>query len=251
MQTASEALDKGIAAIALDAGGVILLSPERTLAVLRKMKKTREALWDASRQLANRATVGTVKYQQDGTLRDCCKVRTSAGVNRFGPLAYQLVMANITPMWLHSDSSLSAGSSNVWNTMYKLSGLGGVYQRQWLGDLSSSGGEDDTIDTLNISFTAAETGWDLNTNPYENPGSADTTESGFLRFLATQTHMKPEQYGQMWAYRLAAQPPEIAALFAAGSDLKKKIVGEGIVPESALTKLFKDTIELFFDRRYD
>ena len=46
-------------------------------------------------------------------------VSSSSGVNKFGPLVYEIVMQSIYPAYLRSDYSLKEGSRNVWNKMYQ------------------------------------------------------------------------------------------------------------------------------------
>lgn len=144
-RTADDAINKNVAAFLsfgdLDAVTVVLMAADRTLQIAKRHEELLQSPTNSTadmkemiNQLQQRAVVGTV----DGNKVDdeLWKVNSSAAVNSFGPLAYQMVMFTINPGWLKSDKSLTSASQNVWNKMYELSEKG-VYERKWLGDFDS------------------------------------------------------------------------------------------------------------------
>lgn len=144
-QSVEGSLGKGIAAVNSE-GEVTLFSTRRVMSQFQRMQKTVDGVVgieykdkiNLAIKLAGDAVVGQVSYGNNGP--DLCSVSSSSGVNKFGPLAYQLVMYRIKPRWLRSDESLTTGddynriggSQSVWNNMYQLSKKG-VYERRWLG----------------------------------------------------------------------------------------------------------------------
>jgi hypothetical protein len=291
-QTVEGSLGKGIAAFSAR-GAIVLVSSRRVLESLRsrikkaglpsylKPKKTissteeeeedfdMDADWDERQNfqdklanaLSSHALVGSVVYHKTGTGTELFKVDTSAGVNKFGPLAYQLVMNAIKPMWLKSDFTLKEGSQGVWNKMYELSNQG-VYEHRWLGEFD--GGErlireatmvnDKTelymggfwkmikdynhmID-LNARLNEPE---QLPPNPYK--------EEVFLKFLEENPSARPYS-GQFWAYRLANPDPKIEELFDNGNDLLETMQTDYGIPQKTALGLITDAADKFFSRLY-
>ncbi len=287
-QSVEGSLGKGIAAFAVP-GAVVLVSTRRVLESLRsrikkagvpsylKPKKTISSTeeedfdmdddWDERQNfqdklanaLSSHALVGSVSYHKTGT--ELFKVNTSAGVNKFGPLAYQLVMNAIKPMWLKSDFTLKEGSQGVWNKMYELSNQG-VYEHRWLGEFN--GGErlvreaimaNNNTDlymggfwqmirdynhmiNLNARLNEPE---ELPPNPYK--------EEVFLKFLEENPNARPYS-GQLWAYRLANPDPKIQELFDSGNDLLETMQTDYGIPQKMALGLIIDAADKFFSRLY-
>jgi len=242
-QTAAESLSNGIIAIRTGNYGnrhISLLSKRRAEKALEKASVVIGS--DSSRlrkAIANDATVASVAYSEQSP--GLYAVQTSAGVNKFGPLAYQLVMFDIQPAWLKSDTSLSEDSMSVWQKMYDLSEKG-VYERKWVGDFAD--GLYIIYAMMGIArqwlgddfFSREDSGWD---------GTGD--EQSFLKFLAEkeeQDYADPALFGYFWAYRKTSHEPEIEQLFAAGDEFMSNISSPTAPREVVLG------VRDFFSRRY-
>ena len=262
-RTATDALDKGIAAISKQDYGsedeyddrhqVVLVSIDRAVSVLRTLEKNR---WPPTEEtdpgesaeigqrmarsvLAKRAIVGTVEYSlQDVGL---FKVNISAGVAGFGPLAYQLVMYE-TGEWLMSDESLKPASQKVWQKMYELSNKG-VYQRKWLGSWESNY----VLDRIHIgdSRDLQEYSDKLSYNEVE-----ESDEQSFLDFLQDR-NMKPEKYGWLWAYQQTSHDPKIKDMYKKGQELIQFLVEKyPSFSEADMADTFIKAANNFFRRLY-
>jgi hypothetical protein len=291
-QSVEGSLGKGIAAFAVP-GAVVLVSTRRVLESLRsrikkagmpsylKPKKTipppeedtdiepdeEEDDWDERSNfedklgysLSDNALVGSVSYHVTGP--EVYKVDTSAGVNKFGPLAYQLVMNAIKPAWIQSDSSLKEASQGVWNKMYQLSN-GGAYERKWLGEFNN--GEDRIKRALSVNGNTKvymsgyremikdyEHMIDINARliePEELPPNP-YKEEVLLKFLEENPSTRPYS-GQFWAYRLTNPDPKIQELFDAGHDLLKTLETDFNIPKGMALNVIRDAADKFFSRLY-
>jgi len=291
-QSVEGSLGKGIAAFTLP-GAVVLLSTRRVLESLRRRikkagmpsyLKTKKIIpppeedtdiepdeeeddWDERSNfedelgysLSNNALVGSVSYHVTG--QEVYKVDTSAGVNKFGPLAYQLVMNAIKPAWIQSDSSLKEASQGVWNKMYQLSN-GGAYERKWLGEFNN--GEDRIKRALDVNSNTEiymDGYWkmikdynhmiDINARliePEELPPNP-YKEEVFLKFLKENPSTLPYS-GQLWAYRLTNPDPKIQELFDAGNDLLITLEKDFNIPKGMALNVIRDAADKFFSRLY-
>ena len=259
-QSIEGSLGKGIAAVNSDRE-ITLFSTRRVMSQFQRMQKTVDGVgggsgndaWRNGRlaiKLAGDAVVGQVSYGNNGP--DLCSVSASSGVNKFGPLAYQLVMYRIKPRWLRSDESLTTGedgiggSQSVWNNMYYLSKKG-VYERRWLGSFFS---EDDIIAIRKLRNAKGVNGFiDDSLDDYDP--REDTSEKAFLDFLR-EKDMEPTDFGHFWAYQLQTPDPKIQELFDAGDRLKAEIAAlkiRGMAPFDIQATLEEASSE-FFGRRY-
>ena len=239
-KTAGESLSKGIIAIRTGnygGGHISLLSKQRAEKALEKASivvggdspRLRKAI-------ANDATVASVTYSEQSP--GLYAVQTSAGVNKFGPLAYQIVMFDIQPAWLKSDTSLSEDSMSVWQKMYDLSEKG-VYERKWVGDFAYG----PYIIPAMMEIAEQWHGDDFFTN-WDGKGG----EQSFLKFLAEQEekdYSDPALFGYFWAYRKKSHEPEIEQLFAAGDEFMSRI------SSPALSQGVAGGVRAFFSRRYN
>ena len=289
-QTVEGSLGKGIAAFALH-NTIVLVSTRRVLESLRgrikkagvpsylKPKKPTPSPeeetdiddglaeddddWDErrnfeeklARSLSNNAVVGNVVYHITGT--ELFKVDTSAGVNKFGPLAYQLVMSAIKPAWLKSDSSLVEGSQNVWNKMYELSNQG-VYERKWLGEFEAGKDKVRMATYINDETERAlEKYWQMLTahdRPAHNNQPKQVTqdpykEEVFLKFLEENPQARPYS-GQFWAYRLTNPDPKTSELFRNGDALLETLQTDFNIPKLMAFGIIQDAASKFFSRLY-
>ena len=242
-RTAGESLSKGIIAIRTgNYGGrhISLLSKRRADKALEKVSivagsdspKVRKAI-------ANDATVASVAYSEQSP--GLYAVQTSAGVNKFGPLAYQLVMFDIQPAWLKSDTSLSEDSMSVWQKMYDLSEKG-VYERKWVGNFTN--GPYIVEEMMEIAqHWHGDDFFSREGSDWKSTGD----EQSFLKFLAEQEekdNADPALFGYFWAYRKTSHEPEIEQLFAAGDEFMSR------VSSPTLSHGVAGGVHDFFSRRY-
>ena len=248
-RTAGESLSKGIIAIRIGNYGdrhISLLSKRRAE---KALEKTGIVVGGDSPRLrkaiANDATVASVAYSEQSP--GLYAVQTSAGVNKFGPLAYQLVMFDIQPAWLKSDTSLSSDSMSVWQKMYDLSEKG-VYERKWVGDFTDGPYIVEAMMEIAVQWHGDDffspdkflkkEGW--------NAESGD--EQSFLKFLAEQEdkdNSDPALFGYFWAYRKTSHEPEIEQLLAAGDEFMSR------VSSPTLSHGVAGGVRDFFSRRYN
>ena len=242
-RTAGESLSKGIIAIRTgNYGGrhISLLSKQRAEKALEKVS----IVWGSGspkvrKAIANDATVASVAYSEQSP--GLYAVQTSAGVNKFGPLAYQLVMFDIQPAWLKSDTSLSEDSMSVWQKMYDLSEKG-VYERKWVGEFENG----PYIVEAMMEIAQQWHGDDFFSregSDWESTGD----EQSFLKFLAEQEdkdNSDPALFGYFWAYRKTSHEPEIEQLFAAGDEFMSRVSNPKSYREVGLG------VRDFFSRRY-
>jgi hypothetical protein len=253
-RTPEEALSKGVAAAILE-DRIVLFSVDRVLQTtktfLEKNPKTKQNKSYYSEmlgtELAKRSIVGQVKLGSSG--QDLYTVKTSAGVSKFGPLAYQLAMVNIYPDWLMSDTSLTkgengaGGSADVWNKMYELSEKG-VYERKWLGDYDRDNIRSPLYTRMHAIDSDLFYGYNLNTY-----GTSEEGIQSFLEDHGRENQYSPREFGYFYAYRLANPSSiNVIELFNAGDAAMKEMKNLGIEdPESVIT----DAASEFFGRRYD
>jgi hypothetical protein len=229
--TPREALQRGIAAIRTE-GGVLLVNAGLVLELANE-GLTPDGF---SRAAANTdgVVVGTVQFEQDADTSDLFTVYISAGANKFGPLAYQLVMGSIYPGWLRSGASLTPGSKSVWNKMYQISESGRYessrYERKWLGEFRDEAVTSAMqVDSDTIHF-------------FENlaaySGEADTVK--YIKYQGG----KPGDFGFLWAYRSShSEPKQVSDLFDKGKELLKTL------PAKYADKMWL-TGSRFFNRKY-
>lgn len=244
-RTAGESLSKGIIAIrTANYGGrhISLLSKRRADKALEKVSIVAGSdSPEVRKAIANDATVASVAYSEQSP--GLYAVQTSAGVNKFGPLAYQIVMFDIQPAWLKSDSSLSSDSMSVWQKMYDLSEKG-VYERKWVGDFTDGPYIVEAMMEIAVQWHGDDffspdkflkkEGW--------NAESGD--EQSFLKFLA-KDNSDPALFGYFWAYRKTSHEPEIEQLLAAGDEFMSR------VSSPTLSHGVAGGVRDFFSRRYN
>jgi hypothetical protein len=206
-----QALNAKLAAVVSTGYGahrVALIDTETTLETLRSFstdseERAADRVVDADSVLAEVAW----STSKSGPSR----VVSSAGIDKYGPLCYQLVMYRISPGWLRSDTSLSDGSQYVWNKMYELSNSG-VYERKWVGDFSDPASQ--ISDSAGVSYESQEELYKYRDILYLEAKSDPEvlTEKYFLDWLA-DNGKKPEHFGQFWAYKMSSHDPQTSYLF--------------------------------------
>ena len=244
-RTAEEALDKRIAALQVQRTSespqrVILFHKGRTFEAITKAANEMDGIWDADPALKQRAFVGTVGYVPQFNEKDLYKVTTSAGVSKFGPLAYQITMYAIKPYWLKSDNSLSEGehgSSNVWNQMYARPE---TYERKWLGDFKTG------MNMLSKAMIAVDEHYDL-FKEYRKSEEIKSEES--VKKFLEEHNKNMAEFGHFYAYRIINPDPKIQDMFDAGETFLDDLENRGFdVVE--VKKLLDFSSQNFFARRY-
>jgi hypothetical protein len=207
-KTPLEAFDRGVAAVEVYSSVLLLVNVENTLEIAKEYNPR-----EFAREMVSSpgAIVGMLNYDQDNDSDDLFTVSNSAALEKFGPLAYQLVMARIYPGWLRSDSMLSPEAIDVWSKMYSLSNSG-VYQRKWIGDF-----RDEAV-TRARSVNSATVHFFQNLATY-------ISEEELVKYILD--HGKhPRDFGFFWAYRKRATDPKASELFARGKQLLEELPKE-------------------------
>lgn len=233
-RTAKEALSKGVIALhvsSTDTGlkKIVLFDADRAMNAINKAEQFDDALLP----LGKRAIVGTVSYKE--VKNDLQKVSTSAGVSKFGPLTYQLVMTSIKPAWLKSDDDLTEGegsSSNVWNKMYSMPE---VYERKWLGDWGD--------DLVRNAFLVNDAGKIVFKNFLKQP-TEETVTQHLKKYKKSMA-----DFGHLYAYRLISPEPKIKTMFKSGLAFLDEMEQQGFDQEE-IKSLVYDAATVFFERRY-
>jgi hypothetical protein len=240
-RTVIESLEKNVAAKVILDDTVVLFSTTRMLRIFLKGMKS--SLYQANFEywrdrmignVANSAIVASVSFEP--TASDLYSVGTAAGVSRFGPLAYQLVMQKIKPTnsWLKSDASVSSEAHNVWNKMYQLPDL---YERKWLGDFKN-------MYVRNALRTHAIKNYD--------PSVHGTTEAEVAVFLGG-TGQNPQDvfksHGNLYAYRLKNDIPDYKLLFEKGDMFFIDLDKYG-TSQMEFKDIFERAASRFFGRLY-
>ena len=238
-RTVADSLEKNIAARLLYDDTVVLFSiPQMNEIISNAMKSPLYNIdfeaWKkrAIESLSNSAIVATVSFEL--ITSGLYQVSTSAGIDRFGPLAYQLVMQEIkkTNSWLKSDASVSSKAHNVWNKMYAFSDL---YERKWIGDFNS----------LYIKTA-------LRTHAIKNydPSKHGTTEAEVATFLGGTGPNSQEifkNYGNLFAYRLINDIADYKKLYDKGEMFFSEI-GKYDISEKDFKHIFDKASSRFFSR---
>lgn len=179
---------------------------------------------------------GYVSYKRLAeTTESLFKVSTSAGVDRYGPLTYQLVMYVIDKSnkgWLRSDNSLTAGShssSKVWNGMYANSKA--IYEKKWVGDFYPESVTAGVLTRLTeVNDDVSSELYDYNQQLYRLNRDENyallryhLSEEYFLDFCG-EKKLSPSQFGHFWAYRLRNPTSSVARnMFELSTDLYQAV----------------------------
>ncbi len=208
--TAKQALQSGIAAI----GGkdhVVLLSFDRASRILQKYQKSRGQMWDA---LATQAIVGFLIFSRLET--GLFSVELSAGVNKYGILAYQLAMYTINmngQNWLVASHDLSEDSWGVWQKMYMYSNKNGqnVYRAKWLGDWGRPIDLHEALETAALHINSREFSRRVHNIIAKKLVSEKEVTAALGRYA--------EKCGNLWAYQLSRSPAQAEKMFEKGREL--------------------------------
>ena len=195
-----------------------------------------------------RATVAMVSYNEYSP--DLYKVDTSAGIEDFGPLAYQITMKKIDPAWLKSDVSLTKDSLVVWQKMYKLS-QEGVYKKQWLGYW----GWDELIPSCVRAWTntmhSPATKKYLEKYLEEVRENFRIDEAYFLEHIRkSDLDLTPAMFGNFWCYKKTSHDPLIDEMFQQGNKFIEEVKEKFNIDYDEFTIMVQDAVDQFFTRLY-
>ena len=256
-KTPEEALGKGVVALKVGRGGdnpvyILLVSKKRMLElapvdnnpvnpdetqILNILRVDTKPILNAT-AIANRAVVGMIKYREAGV--GLYKVSLSAGVNKFGVLAYQVAMFNSNG-WMRSDTNLSPDSFGVWNKMYAKPE---TYERKWLGDFGRTT-KKDLFDALK----ASDVGTDFYIQHLRNSElyyQTATSEEDFRKLLNSEGKDLSD-FGNLYAYKLINPNPKVNDMFAEGAELIDEIERRGYQGIPATLSVAATS---FFHRRF-
>jgi hypothetical protein len=250
-RTSEEAVSKGVAAFITKKDSIVLFVVERVIDITKRFvekypSNARKSYHNEmlGTELAKRSIVAEITTTSVGD--DLYKVESSAGVSKFGPLAYQLAMVNIYPSWLISDVSLTedGGSADVWNKMYELS-TKGVYERKWLGEFPPYSGSSPLVKRMQATAKGRKI------FRYYKP-MYETSEEAIQVYLEDhgfENEYSPYEFGFFYAYRLTnPQSVGVTNLFNLGDKVVEEMKTLGIDdPDEVLSSAAYE----FFERRYD
>lgn len=258
-KTAEEANEKQIAAIKLR-GNVILFSTKRFIKIVDKNREAADLsevqynmMGKIKESLSQDCIVGQVSYEKFNT-GALYMVGSSSGVNKFGPLVYEIVMQSIYPAYLRSDASLKEGSRNVWNNMYQR----GDVEKKWVGSFGGS----HTESYLNLENSIKS----IPANEMPSKGTNRTkgllkiylrdihptapTEDVFLDFLR-DNNIDINNHGNLYAYRTTTgYTGPVKTMFDLGDQMKEYMITKLEATSDAVSEVFRGGANKHFGRMY-
>ena len=258
-KTAEEANEKQIAAIKLR-GNVILFSTKRFMKIVDKNREAAdlsEVQYDMmgkiKESLSQDCIVGQVSYEKfiTGALYG---VGTSSGVNKFGPLVYEIVMQSIYPAYLRSDASLRKGSRNVWNKMYQR----GDVEKKWVGSFGGSHTEsylnlEDSIKSIpakEMPSKGTNSTKDLLKIYLRDINPTAPTEDVFLDFIR-DNNIDINNLGNFYAYRTTTgYTGPVKTMFDLGDQMREYMITKLEATSDAVNEAFRGGANKHFSRMY-
>lgn len=262
-KTAEEANEKQIAAIKLR-GSVILFSTKRFMKIVDKHREEADLsevqynmMGKIKESLSKDCIVGQVSFTNiiPGVLS---MVGSSSGVNKFGPLVYEIVMQSVYPAYLRSDSSLKEGSRNVWNKMYQR----GDVEKKWVGSFGGSPAASyDNLESSIVSIPRNEK--PANDGVTITKGTKELlkiylrdihptapTEDVFLDFLR-DNNIDINNLGNFYAYRTTTgNTGPVKTMFDLGDQMREYMITKLEATSDAVSEAFRGGANLHFSRMY-
>ena len=256
-KTAEEAFQMNLVAVDTSIGKspyqkIILFSPKHFIDVVEEAQKEygsyniedniqiENLKHFIRKQAIKESVVANITYTKE--YQDLYGVSTSAATDKFGPLAYQLVMYVIEPSWLTSDTTLKPASKAVWSKMYELSN-GDVYERKFLGE----------FDPAEPSFLLNRCSIDHSSLAFYREGveagEIRASEDAFLEWLKKK-NMKPENFGYLWAYRKTFHGPKVQDLFKNGLEFLQEAERKFNIPANEFKSILSASGSEFFTNLY-
>ena len=257
-KTAEEANEKQVAAIKIR-DNIILFSTKRFIKIVDKhleaanRSEVQYNLMDKlTDSLSKDCIVGQVSYRKT-THGALFMVGSSSGVNKFGPLVYEIVMQSIYPAYLRSDSSLKEGSRNVWNKMYQR----GDVEKKWVGSFGSHTESYINLEDSIISIPKKEmpsegtkSTKDLLKIYLEDIHPTAPTEDVFLDFLR-DNNIDINNLGNFYAYRTkTGNTGPVKAMFELGDQMREYMITKLETTSDAVSEVFRGGARKHFSRMY-
>ena len=262
-KTAEEANEKQIAAIKLR-GNVILFSTKRFMKIVDKNREEADLsevqynmMGKIKESLSQDCIVGQVSYEKYNT-GALYGVGNSSGVNKFGPLVYEIVMQSIYPAYLRSDASLRKGSRNVWNKMYQR----GDVEKKWVGSFGGSYIGSHTESYLNLEDSiksipanempseGTESSKDLLRRYLRDIYPTAQTEDVFLDFLR-DNNIDINNHGNFYAYRTTTgYTGPVKTMFDLGDQMREYMITKLEATSDAVSEVLRGGASKHFSRMY-
>jgi hypothetical protein len=262
-KTAEEANEKQVAAIKIR-NNIILFSTKRFIKAVDRhleaadLSEVQYNMMDKlTDSLSKDCIVGQVSFTNiiPGVLS---MVGSSSGVNKFGPLVYEIVMQSIYPAYLRSDSSLKEGSRNVWNKMYQR----GDVEKKWVGSFGGSPAASyDNLESSIVSIPRnekpANDGVTITKGTKEllkiylnNIHPTAPTEDVFLDFLR-DNNIDINDHGNFYAYRTTTgNTGPVKTMFDLGDQMKEYMITKLEATSDAVSEAFRVGSNKHFSRMY-
>ena len=256
-KTAEEANEKQIAAIKLR-GNVILFSTKRFMKIVDKYREAAdlsEVQYDMmgkiKESLSQDCIVGQVSFHKTYNAA-LFMVGFSSGVNKFGPLVYEIVMQSVYPAYLRSDSSLKEGSRNVWNKMYQR----GDVEKKWVGSFGSHTESyinlEDSIKSIKKEMPSEGTNStkDLLKIYLRDINPTAPTEDVFLDFIR-DNNIDINNLGNFYAYRTTTgYTGPVKTMFDLGDQMREYMITKLEATSDAVNEAFRGGANKHFSRMY-
>jgi len=230
----------------------ILFSPERCIQATEsyfskhqdRLNSKEEVLDWLETYFGNRVIVGSVMATRKDTPKrdDLWMVLTSAAVQKYGPLIYEMVMASIYPNYIRSDFTLTPDSRRVWNVMYTRSDV----EHSWIGNW----GSDELITSWNVSdmFEQKNIRNVLNKIENETPITETEFDVDFVQKLNSENN---EKLGPFYAYRRSGgRSKDVSKLIEAGDAAIEELADNFNVNKLDITNVLMGAYGKQFDRLY-
>lgn len=258
-KTAEEANEKQVAAIKIR-DNIILFSTKRFIKIVDKHLEAanrREVQYNMMNKLTDSLSkdciVGQVTFHStiSGVLY---MVGSSSGVNKFGPLTYEIVMQSVYPAYLRSDASLKEGSRNVWNKMYQREDV----EKKWVGSFGNSPNETSyelessiaSIPRKEMPSKGTKSTKDLLKIYLNKIHPTAPTEDVFLDFLRDNS-ININNLGNFYAYRTkTGNTGPVKAMFELGDQMREYMITKLETTSSAADHVFREAASKHFTRMY-
>lgn len=258
-KTAEEANEKQVAAIKIR-DNIILFSTKRFMNIVDKNREAADLsevqynMMDKIKEsLSQDCIVGQVSYHKTYNAA-LFMVGSSSGVNKFGPLVYEIVMQSVYPAYLRSDSSLKEGSRNVWNKMYQR----GDVEKKWVGSFGGSPAVSyDNLEDSIISIPKKEmpsegtkSTKDLLKIYLRDIHPTAPTEDVFLDFLR-DNNIDINNLGNFYAYRTTTgNTGPVKTMFDLGDQMREYMITKLEATSDAVNEAFRGGANKHFSRMY-
>ena len=179
-----------------------------------------------AQKLGDRAIIGVIRANSLDTDRgDLWNIGSSAAVQKYGPLIYDISMAAIYPEYIRSDFSLTPASRKVWNVMMTRKDV----ERKWVGEWGVSQVLT-SWDVSDIQGDAKTSGKQLNNfiqkvEDYEIDLNENVFNKMFVEKLSPENKAK---LGPFYACRLSPDRTKLVdynRLLKAGDDIIEELAG--------------------------